>query len=452
MCIPLTPAQKEQLEAEKQTAQNRIDKYIEIAPKRAEQVAKKQLTDDGFKAAYDYYDGIVVAYENEREELDGTYVQDPVTETDIDNPASLIPSRTTPINPATDIVRISQYDGTPLITIDNDIPGVGSDIGTTQLDIEPYWISKQEEVADWLQNGLGGTSPTITPTTFVVDAITPSTTQITIETTVETENPTFAVGDRFVIEDGSTQVGIEITGIVSETPGSPGMGFCTGETPPGSGVDETTCLANGGVWTPPTPSNFTGTYDIIVLTGGSVGASGSIDETWSGYSDSDRAAKVDSTDGYTQMLLDMISQLETYANNRITKLNNQETQLNANSDPDLDGTALTNVQSSRTFLQNYLLTTDVSDTGLTGINNESSTRDSQITARIAAINSAFTTQPTGNFFDLRYNAANDRGNTSRGTLRILRFEEGTNDVIADISASLQDRIDAIDNLLANACP
>ena len=27
-------------------------------------------------------------------------------------------------------------------------------------------------------------------------------------------------------------------------------GTCAGETPPGSGVDETTCLANGGVWTP----------------------------------------------------------------------------------------------------------------------------------------------------------------------------------------------------------
>lgn len=27
-------------------------------------------------------------------------------------------------------------------------------------------------------------------------------------------------------------------------------GSCSGETPPGSGVDETTCLANGGTWTP----------------------------------------------------------------------------------------------------------------------------------------------------------------------------------------------------------
>lgn len=33
--------------------------------------------------------------------------------------------------------------------------------------------------------------------------------------------------------------------------GETGSGFCTGETPPGSGIDETTCLANGGVWTPP---------------------------------------------------------------------------------------------------------------------------------------------------------------------------------------------------------
>lgn len=30
-----------------------------------------------------------------------------------------------------------------------------------------------------------------------------------------------------------------------------GSGFCTGETPPGSGTNETVCLANGGTWTPP---------------------------------------------------------------------------------------------------------------------------------------------------------------------------------------------------------
>ena len=33
--------------------------------------------------------------------------------------------------------------------------------------------------------------------------------------------------------------------------GETGVGSCAGETPPGSGIDETTCLANGGVWTPP---------------------------------------------------------------------------------------------------------------------------------------------------------------------------------------------------------
>lgn len=35
--------------------------------------------------------------------------------------------------------------------------------------------------------------------------------------------------------------------ISSET----GVGSCAGETPSGSGIDETTCLANGGIWTPP---------------------------------------------------------------------------------------------------------------------------------------------------------------------------------------------------------
>jgi len=42
--------------------------------------------------------------------------------------------------------------------------------------------------------------------------------------------------------------------------GEVGTGSCAGETPPGSGIDETTCLANGGTWTPPGyDSNNTGT-------------------------------------------------------------------------------------------------------------------------------------------------------------------------------------------------
>jgi len=33
--------------------------------------------------------------------------------------------------------------------------------------------------------------------------------------------------------------------------GETGVGSCTGETPPGSGIDEATCLLNGGIWSPP---------------------------------------------------------------------------------------------------------------------------------------------------------------------------------------------------------
>jgi hypothetical protein len=39
-------------------------------------------------------------------------------------------------------------------------------------------------------------------------------------------------------------------------------GTCSGETPPGSGVDEATCLANGGAWTPSGgPDNYTPSAD-----------------------------------------------------------------------------------------------------------------------------------------------------------------------------------------------
>lgn len=450
MCIPLTQAQKDQLLAEKQTSQNQIDKYDSIAPKRAEKLAEKQLIDDGFAAGFNYYDGIITSYEDEREELTGDYVEDPVVEADINNPASLLPSRTTPVNPVTDIIRISQFDGTPLINTANEIPGVQSDIGTTQLDIEPYWIAKQAEIEDWLVNGFGGTSPTITMTMTVTDAITPSTTQITIESSAMTETFNFQVGDTFVIYDGSTQVGVLVTNVVSQNNGDPDAGFCTGEDNPPQ-TDQTSCEADNGTWTsdPQAPGAV---LDIIVLTNGSVGAGGDLDSSWAGYSNADRAAKIDSTDGYTAMLLDLEALLETNMNNRIAKLDAQETALQNNDDPDLDASALTDVQTSRTFLNNYLITTDLSNVGLDSLSSERATRSGQISTRITAINAAFTGQPSGNFYDLRYTSANDRGNTSSGTLRILRFEEATDAVIADIRAQLVDKIASIDSILASACP
>lgn len=452
MCIPLTPAEKAQLENEKTQAQNRIDKYDSIAPARAQQVAEKQLTDDGFKKAFDFYNGIIVAYEAEREELTGEYIDSPITETDILNPANLIESRTTPENPVTDIIRVSEFDGTPLITTANEIAGIPNVEGTTQLDIEPYWIARQAEREDWLVNGFGGTSPTITPTTAVTEAITgQGQFQITVTTTVDTENAVFAVGDTFVLQDGSNQVGVRVDAIVSQVNGDPLAGSCSGETPPGSGVDETTCLANGGTWTP-AATFYEAVLDVTVLTTGTVAAGGTIDETWSGFSNSDRTAKVDSTDGYTYMMTEITNEIETLIDARIVKLDAQETALNGNDDPDLAASALTDVQTSQTALAAWKVSKDIDDTELGVLASERATRGAQITARIAAINAAFTGQPSGNFYDLRYTNANDRGNTSRGTLRILKFEEGTDSVIADIRASLVDKISSIDALLANACP
>ena len=56
MCIPLTPAQIAELQKEKDNAQASIDKYIEVGPKRAQKVAEQTLVDEGFKAAFDFYD------------------------------------------------------------------------------------------------------------------------------------------------------------------------------------------------------------------------------------------------------------------------------------------------------------------------------------------------------------------------------------------------------------
>ena len=447
-CIPLTASQKAELQTERNKLQSRIDKYNSIAGDRVTKEASRQEVDSAFQTAFLYWDGIVVNYENEREELTGEYVEDPIVEADMNNPGSLIASRTTPENPVTDIIRITQFDGTPLITTDNEISGVIDDVGTTQLDIEPYWMAKQATIESWLSSGFGGTSPTTSGNMSVVEAITPTTTSITIESSAPTESFNFQIGDTFVIKQGSNQVGVLVTNVVSQENGDPDAGFCTPTATPDT---EAQCTIEGGTWTSQ-PVDPSAELEIIVLTGGSVSASGILDSSWSGFANADRIAKVDSTDGYTYMMSGIISLLETFIGNRQTKLTNQETALNANDDPDLDPTALINVQTSNNFLTTYLLTTDISDTGLASLASERATRSSQITTRISDINAAFTGQPSGNFYDFRYTEANNRGNTAGGSLRLLRFEQATTAVINDIKALSQDRIDSIDALLALACP
>ena len=410
MALNLTPEEIEALNTKYCALKNSVANrtiQLETQPAVIEQAT---LVDDAENKVYDFYDtNIVKAYEDEREAIDGQYVDTPVTIAELDSLGQLdTSSRLYPQPPATNPIRIPQFDGSPLITIDNDIPGSSPPIP----DGEEFRISSQAVRETALVSGFSGTSPTITPSTFIVGAVTTATVQITVETTNSSENPVFIVGDAFVAVQGGSQVGIEITGIVSQIPGSPGAGFCTPTATPDT---EAQCTIEGGVWTS-VPTNYQAVLNVIILSTSSIGSGGNIDETWAGFTNADRIALVDTTDGYTVLMLALRSDLEIQMDARISKLGEQRTALQLNDDPSLDPNAEINVDTSEAALDLWKTTQLISDAGLLPIATERGVRGPQITARISA-----TVAAGSLFYDLRYTSAINKGDISSGSARIKAF-------------------------------
>lgn len=442
--ISLTQAEIDALLAERTKLIASIDKRQESIDNQDDVVQAATDADNAQKKVFDLYDvDIIGNYEDEREALNGQYIENPVLKSELDAVGQLdANNRMFPTNPITNPIRIAEFDDGGKVTTDNEIPGVPSDLASsTQIDHEPYRILKQAEREDWLVNGFGGTSPTVTGTMSVTEAITPATTTINIESSASTETFNFQAGDTFVVDDGSNQVGILVINVVSQSNGDPNAGSCSGETPPGSGVDETTCLANGGTWTP-APEPPGAELEILVLTIGSVTAGGSLDSSWAGFNNTDRTNKIDATDGYTSLLTDLIDDLENMIDARIAFLTTQETALQNNQDAGLDAQALIDVQDTLTFLNAWKVSKDVDDTELGTLSSERSTRTTEITARITAIETAM-----AGYYNARYTAATDVADTSRGTARIKFFRIDTQSVTGDLLAAEQARKQSIEDTL-----
>ncbi|CAK0758493.1 hypothetical protein CCP1ISM_830001 [Azospirillaceae bacterium] len=104
------------------------------------------------------------------------------------------------------------------------------------------------------------------------------------------------------------------------------------------------------------------------------------------------------------------------------------------------------MNNSDAFLISYLITTDISNTGLTSLSTERGTRSGQLTARLTQINAAYT-GGSENFYNVRYVNANNRGNTSRGTLRAKSNAQGVKDNSLAMAASLGSSISSLNGIL-----
>ena len=395
----LTPQEVAQMTKEAASAAEAAATFqAQIAAQQA-RAAELAIVDGGFKKFFDYYHTDIIGhYDAERKLINGQYIAAPVTEADIVASGSLAGGRIQPSLPQTDVIRIPEFDGGPLVVDPAN---------------ELQYIADQADAENVLVNGYGGSSP---PATVETDtAITAGSTTMQL-----TDTTTFSIAPNsvFVIADGGDFAVIRILTFVMQVA--------------------------------PVPPPFVAdcTIEVLVPPTGSI-APGANLEAFTGFSNPERTTKT-AADPQLQPLMNyLVLQLQTKINQRITSLNAQLVELAANQDPDgvaAIATATSNVNSSKNILTNYLITTNISNSGLGTLSAERSQRGTDTTNRLAQIVAAYTGQ-SKNYFDERYNFANNRGSTSRGSLRLQKNAEQAASTSADFAATLGDQASAINSVL-----
>ena len=401
----LTDAERAQLEKERDAQISLRDVSLAAVPAKIARAAELAVADGSFKKFFDYYnDDIIAQYDAEKRALNGDYIDAPIVEADITEPANQnLTHRTAPALPDTDLLRIAEFDGGPLLV---------DPLNETQA------ISDQADVEDVLENGVAGTTPTVTATSLTASNLDSNST--TLDMIDATGPMAFVIGDILVVHDGGSDAAvIEVTGVTDNAGGDP-------------------------------PYDIT--LDIIfhVEPSGTISSGADVIGGFSGFNNTERTNKVASDSNLQPVIDSLITSLEIELNLRLTSLSEQLVALGLNQDPDAVAEIATTiglVNTSDSFIDNYLLTTDISDTGLASLASERGSRGSEITTRVSQINANYTGQ-TENYYDRRYNSGNDRANLSRGTLRLQKnAEDGAVNAQARADVA-QDSIDAYDAILA----
>lgn len=400
-----SPDQQAAINEEVTRKQAQQQAFTETAAAQDTDIDRLTEIDTAFKDLFDYYnDDIIGQYDAERKAINGEFVPSPITETDIQNVAANPPSgRLVPTSPVTDIIRVDEFDAAGYTGLDEDN--------------EQQHISDQADIEDILQNGVSGTSPTVTATSQTASPLDASST--TLDMTDATGPMSFSIGDVFVVQDGGTDAAVvEVTGVTDNMGGDP-------------------------------PYDFT--LDIIVRVppSGTIAAGADVEDSFTGFTDGERITKTASDPNLQPLMDGLISSLEGLINDRLSRLSEQLTALGANDDPDATteiSTATTEATDSQTFLNNYLLSTDISDTGLSSLSTERGTRTTFLTTRLSEILAAYTGQ-TEDYYEQRYQTANNRGNTQRGTLREQANAQSVKDTSLAQAAALQGGIDALNGIL-----
>lgn len=399
MAIVLTTEEIKQLKAQKEIAESAAITFNQAAVNSQARAEQYAVVDGAFKKFFDQYnDKIIAKYDLERRKLDGTYIASPISETDIQETATLSDNRIQPTLPQTDVVRIDEFDGGNTIVDPNN---------------ETQNISDQASIESTLQFGYGGSSPGGTvSTTTSIDANSTSL-QLTSSTTYS-----ISPGTTLMISTGGDFALVKVLTFVMQVSPVP----------------------------PPYIANCT--IEVVVAPSGII-PSGQVLLAFNGFSNGERTSKTASDSDYQGLMNYLIDQLELEINSRISNLNDQLSAIFANEDEEglsEFSVATTNINTSKNFLTNYLITTNISNAGLASLAAERSIRSPQIVSRVAEIENAYTGRSL-NYYDQRYLFANNRANTSRGILRLQKAEEQSVITSQNYAQGLTDQAEAIGNIL-----
>lgn len=396
----LTPQEIIQLQKDEAKATSAAATFTaQIAALQA-QAIQLAISDGAMKKFFDYYnDNIIGQYDFERRAINGQYISSPIVEADIVSAGSLAGGRIQPSLPATNVVRIAEFDGGPLVVDSSN---------------ELQFISDQAVLETTLVSGYGGTSPanTVLTNTTVTSAST------TLQLQDLTTTYSIAPNSVFIIANGGDLAVIKILTFVMQVSPAPPPYIAN-------------CIIE--VLVPPTGSVIAGSQLTAFL----------------GFTNAERTTKTTSDPAFQPLMNYLVLSLQNKINSRITKLNSQLTAIGFNQDPDGTSelsTATTNVNTSKTALTNYLVSTNISNTGLLVLSTERGVRGPIATARVAQIVSAYTNR-TLNYFNERYNFANNRANTARGSLRLQKNSEQVAATSQAYATTLQDQATAINSIL-----
>lgn len=402
----LSPQEIAQLQKDAAKATSAAATFTAQIAALQQQAAQLAVSDGAFKKFFDYYnDDIIGKYDAERRLINGQYIASPIVEADIVSCASLAGGRIQPGLPATDVTRIQEFDGGPLVV---------DPVNEIQT------LNDQETLQKNLVQGFTpGVLPGPTPAATVLTDTTITAASTTMKLKDLTTTFTLGVNQVFVIIDGSDLAVVKITSFVMQTTPTP---------PP--------YIADVGI-------------QMIIPPTGTITTGKQLKE-FTGFTNAERTNKTATVVPAYQKIMDyLVTQLNSKLNARITSYNSQLAVIAANQDPQ-PGTELTtatsNVNASKTFVLNYITNgADISDTGLTGLETERAARKTQATARVAQIVNAYTGR-SQNYFNERYNVANNRANTARGTLRVQKAAEqsaGTSQGFADTLTAQANAINSI---------